>query len=163
MSKGSPSMIALLGLLAVAGYQNRDKLSRFVQNASNRGADGGDPNSATGGTAEPRDGMFDSLRQKVGETGGGMLAGLSELLARFSNPVQSAKVNSWVNQGPNGDLAAGDLEEVLDESTMTDLMQQTGLGRSELLERLSTILPEAVDELTPNGRLPTADEALRQF
>jgi len=161
MSKGSPSMIALLGLLAIAGYQNRDKLSRLVQNASTPRDDmGGNPAS---GAAEPPEDMLNTLRQKVGETGGNVLAGLSELLARFSNPVQSAKASTWVNQGPNGDLAAGDLEEVLDEATMTDLMQQTGLGRSELLERLSAILPEAVDKLTPNGRLPTADEALRQY
>ena len=161
MRKGSPSMIALLGLLAVAGYQNRDKLSRLVKNAPDRGEDNG--NGALSGATEPREDMLDTLRQKVGETGGNVLAGLSDLLARFSNPVQSAKASTWVNQGPNGDLAAGDLEEVLDESTMTDLMQQTGLGRSELLERLSAILPEAVDKLTPKGRLPTADEALGQY
>lgn len=161
MRKGSPSMIALLGLLAVAGYQNRDKLSRLVQNTPNPRDDAS--NNPGSGATEPREDMLDTLRQKVGETGGNVLAGLSDLLARFSNPVQSAKASTWVNQGPNGDLAAGDLEEVLDESTMTDLMQQTGLGRSELLERLSAILPEAVDKLTPKGRLPTADEALGQY
>ena len=163
MSKGSPSMIALLGLLAVAGYQNRDKLSGFMQNAANRRGDAGNDNSSTAGAANPQEDFVDTMRQKVGETGGSILAGLSELLTRFSNPVQSAKVNSWVNKGPNGDLAAGDLEEVLDEATMTDLMQQTGLGRSELLQRLSAVLPEAVDKFTPEGRLPTADEARRQY
>ena len=163
MSKGSPSMIALLGLLAVAGYQNRDKLSGFMQNAANRRDDAGNDNRPIAGAANPQEDFVDTMRQKVGETGGSILAGLSELLTRFSNPVQSAKVNSWVNKGPNGDLAAGDLEEVLDEATMTDLMQQTGLGRSELLQRLSAVLPEAVDKFTPEGRLPTADEARRQY
>ncbi len=30
MSRGMPSMIALLGLLAVAGYQNRDKIAEVL-------------------------------------------------------------------------------------------------------------------------------------
>jgi len=161
MRKGSPSMIALLGLLAVAGYQNRDKLSQLMQPKAN--PDDDTDGSVIGGAANPQEGMFDTMRQRVADTGGGIFAGLSELLTRFSNPVQSAKVNSWVNQGPNGDLATGDLEEVLDEATMTDLMQQTGLGRSELLARLSAILPEAVDKFTPNGRMPTANEAVGQY
>ena len=30
MAKGYPSMLALLGLVAVAGYQNRDKIAEMV-------------------------------------------------------------------------------------------------------------------------------------
>ncbi|MCC2652339.1 MAG: hypothetical protein K0Q60_2502, partial [Microvirga sp.] len=33
MSRGFPSMTALLGLLAVAGFQNRDKLSEMFSGA----------------------------------------------------------------------------------------------------------------------------------
>jgi hypothetical protein len=35
MSRGMPSMAALLGLLALAGYQNRDKLAELVKGSSN--------------------------------------------------------------------------------------------------------------------------------
>lgn len=31
MSRGMPSMTALLGLLAIAGYQNRDKLAELLR------------------------------------------------------------------------------------------------------------------------------------
>ena len=31
MSNGMPSMTALLGLLALAGYQNRDKISEMLK------------------------------------------------------------------------------------------------------------------------------------
>ena len=34
MSRGMPSMTALLGLLAIAGYQNRDKLAEMLKGAS---------------------------------------------------------------------------------------------------------------------------------
>ena len=33
MSRGMPSMTALLGLLALAGYQNRDKLAELLKDA----------------------------------------------------------------------------------------------------------------------------------
>ena len=36
MSRGFPSMAALLGLLAVAGYQNRDKLAEMLGGTQNK-------------------------------------------------------------------------------------------------------------------------------
>lgn len=156
MSRGSPSMVALLGLLAVAGYQNRDKLSGLLE-----GAGTGAGTMRTGQSdAAPGGGVIDDLRRMVsGAGGGGLVGGLSEILGRFSNPVQSAKARTWVDTGPNGALAPGDLEEALDEETISDLQQKTGLSRSDLLTRLSAVLPDAVDQLTPEGRFPTEDEA----
>jgi uncharacterized protein YidB (DUF937 family) len=37
-------------------------------------------------------------------------------------------------------------------------MSQSGLSRDELLTGLSQHLPDVVDHLTPDGRLPTDDE-----
>ena len=34
MSSGMPSMTALLGMLALAGYQNRDKISDMLRGAT---------------------------------------------------------------------------------------------------------------------------------
>lgn len=162
MAKGSPSMLALLGLLAVAGYQNRDKLSDLLAGAGGQGnaarsPERDDPNAP---------GLIDNLRDmfaggSTGSAGGGMIGGLSELLARFTNPVQSAKARTWVDIGPNSDLSSTDLEEVLDEETLADLSQKTGLDRNELLSRLSVVLPEAVDRLTPDGRLHSDPEPPR--
>ncbi len=151
MAKGSPSLVALLGLLAVAGYQNRDKLSGMLQGS---GTPQGDHTVGNEG------GLVDGLRRMLNGAGaGGITSGLSELLGRFTNPVQSAKAQSWVNTGPNGDLAPEDLAEVLDDETLADLSQKTGLSHADLLARLSATLPNAVDRMTPNGRMPTEDEA----
>ena len=167
MSRGSPSLVALLGLLAVAGYQNRDKLSGLMQNAggnadydSNRDNAGIRMESADVSSASTGGGMMGDLRGMLtGAGGGGFLTGLTELIGRFTNPVQAAKARSWVDTGPNGSLSSADLAEVLDEETLDELTTKTGLSRADLLERLSTVLPGAVDHYTPNGRLPTTDEA----
>ena len=161
MAKGSPSMIALLGLLAVAGYQNRDKLSGLLHGANGTA----DPrptrdDTSAGSAADARGpasgGLMDDLRRMVsGAGGGGVAGGLSEILGRFTNPVQAAKAQSWVATGPNSALVPGDLEHALDDDTLADLSQKTGLSRADLLSRLSTVLPEAVDQFTPDGRMPS--------
>ena len=61
MARGMPSLAALLGLVAVAGYQNREKISEFVKGLAN------DPNSAAGG-------IIDSVRK----------GGLGELVDHFT-------------------------------------------------------------------------------
>jgi uncharacterized protein YidB (DUF937 family) len=163
MSKGSPSMVALLGLLAVAGYQNRDKIVSMMQgaNATNSRAPTShmpvDDDSIHMPETRPGAGVIEGLRGML--AGGGLAAGLSELIGRFTNPVQSARAQSWVDTGPNSEIGPDDLSDVLDEETLAELSQKTGLTRSELLIRLSAALPEAVDRLTPQGRMPTEDEA----
>ncbi|HLQ19400.1 MAG TPA: YidB family protein [Tabrizicola sp.] len=145
MAKGSPSLIALLGLLAVAGYQNRDRLGEIMNSRSTGGAD---PNQSGMGEG----GLFESFRNMLG--GGSTLGGLSELFERFGAPHQRAKVDSWVQTGPNAPLAPRELEEALDEDTIAELVAKTGLSRDELLARLSTSLPEAIDQATPDGQFP---------
>jgi uncharacterized protein YidB (DUF937 family) len=144
LAKGSPSLIALLGLLAVAGYQNRDKLAEVLNSRSSHDPD-----------RQPQGGILDGVRDLVGGAGSGSLvSGLSELFDRFANPAQRAKVDTWVQRGPNAPLAPGELAEVLDEDTLAELVAKTGLSRDELLARLSTALPEAVDKVTPDGHFP---------
>jgi uncharacterized protein YidB (DUF937 family) len=51
MSRGFPSMTALLGLLAIAGYQNRDKIAEFLRGAQADNSQG--PQSGSAGGAIP--------------------------------------------------------------------------------------------------------------
>lgn len=62
--------------------------------------------------------------------------------------------------GPNRNVAPRDLEQAIGPDVLEELEQQTGLSRDELLTRLSRELPNAVDQYTPNGRVPN-DEDIR--
>jgi uncharacterized protein YidB (DUF937 family) len=42
-------------------------------------------------------------------------------------------------------------------------MRQTGMDRRELLETLKQHLPRAIDALTPEGRIPSREEAERDW
>jgi uncharacterized protein YidB (DUF937 family) len=68
---------------------------------------------------------------------------------------------SWVGTGPNQEIAPNDLANAVGLDTLDALSRQTGMGRDDLLAGLSQHLPDLVDQLTPNGRLPTEEEASR--
>ena len=150
MSRGFPSMTALLGLLAIAGYQNRDKIAEML-----RGSGQNKPG------AEGQGGIGGVLAQLGlgGASAGGILGGgLDELMERFKQSGQSETAQSWVNTGPNKPCTADQLEQAIGPEVLDTLSKQTGLSRDELVTRLCRELPDAVDKYTPQGRLPTDAE-----
>ena len=86
MSRGFPSMTALLGLLAIAGYQNRDKLSEMIGGLGGgaSGAPGGAGGLGSAGGAGGLGGLGGLLSGLGGAGAGGLLSGgLGELVDRF--------------------------------------------------------------------------------
>jgi uncharacterized protein YidB (DUF937 family) len=143
MARSMPSLAALLGLVAVAGYQNRDKIGEFIKGLN-------DPSSPAGGMLERvKKGMGDSPRAIS------IKDGVSELVERFRQNGQGAVADSWVVTGPNTDITEVQLENALGPDLIDRLTRKTGLSRETLLSRLAGILPEAVDKLTPEGRIPS--------
>lgn len=158
MSKGYPSMTALLGLLAVAGYQNRDKISEWLGGHGKDTAHAPVPQvpagaPASGGTIPAN---LERLLGGAGSAGvGGLIAGgLGELIEHFTKGGHADTAQSWINHGPNRDIPAADLERAIGPETLASLEQRTGLTRTELLARLSRDLPSAIDRYSPDGRLP---------
>ena len=158
MSRGFPSMTALLGLLAVAGYQNRDKIAEMLSGIG-QGTTGG-AGQSTPGSAGPSGGIGGLLgqlsRSFTGASAGGILSGgLGELVERFKQNGHGETAESWVGTGPNKRVTPPQLEQAIGPEVLETLSKQTGLSREELLARLSRELPDAVDKYTPQGRLPT--------
>lgn len=156
MAKGMPSMVALLGLLAVAGYQNRDKLGSVLGGLGGSGDGSGQAGSTIGG---PLGGLLGG--GSAGDLGSVLRGGLGDLLDHFNGSGQGQKAQTWVTQGANDPIGTSELEQTLGAETIATLQQQTGLSKQDLLERLSKTLPQAVDRLTPDGRLPSDEEVKR--
>ena len=155
MSRGFPSMTALLGLLAIAGYQNRDKIADMLSGLGK---------STPGAAGQPGiGGLLEQLKSSLGgASAGGILGGgLSELMDRFKQSGQGETAKSWVRTGPNKPCSASQLEQALGPEVMSTLSTQTGLSREELITRLCRELPDAVDKYTPQGRIPTEAEFSR--
>ena len=159
MSRGMPSMIALLGLLAVAGYQNRDKIAEMLGGRKQEPSGAPGQNNQQGGLG----GVLGNLGGLLsGASAGSVLSGgLGDLVERFKQNGQGQAADSWVKRGPNQPIGPDQLEQAIGPDVLNTLSQQTGLSREELLSRLTRELPAAVDKFTPEGRLPTEDEAAR--
>jgi uncharacterized protein YidB (DUF937 family) len=84
--------------------------------------------------------------------------GLGNLIKDLQNAGQGQAARSWVTTGPNQQIAPNDLAVALGADTVEALSKQTGMTRDDLLAGLSQHLPGIVDQLTPQGRLPTENE-----
>ena len=135
----SPIMLGLMGLLAYRTLKGKGKLADMLgTNQAGGGALGG----VLGGNTS-------------------LGSGLKDLLDRFRQSGHEDKVQSWVAPGANKSIAPQEIEQALGEERIQWLVEQTGMPREKLLDGLSGELPQAIDKLTPDGRLPTDDELSR--
>lgn len=87
--------------------------------------------------------------------------GVENTVRDFEDRGQGDIARSWVARGPNRPIPSGKLEAALGADTIRNLTEQTGMDRDALLAALSQHLPQVIDHLTPQGRLPTDEEAAR--
>jgi uncharacterized protein YidB (DUF937 family) len=155
VSRGYPSMTALLAVLAIAGYQNRDKIAEWLKNAQGKLDSPSQGSSASAGGGLPGN-LGGAL---AGRSIGDLLSnGLRDLVDSFKQAGHGEAADSWVGHGSNKQIGPSDLERALGPDVLATLSQQTGLSREEILSRLSKNLPDAVDKYTPQGRIPTVAE-----
>jgi uncharacterized protein YidB (DUF937 family) len=162
----SPIAMALLGLLAykaikhVSSGQTHTGATRPDVAPAAPGTSGGVGGALSGGLGGLLQGPLGGLLAG-GAAGSVLSGGLNDLLKQFQQSGLSDVAQSWVNTGPNKEIAAEDLSKVLGEDQIKALMTHSGLSRDELIAGLSQQLPELINKLTPNGRLPTEHEVSR--
>ena len=159
----SPMTMAILALLAWKGIKHftGNQTGSAPQPAPaptpgqvNAGMPGG---SMGGGLSDLMKGGLGGLL--AGGAAGSILSGgLGDLLNQFQQKGLGDQANSWVSNGPNKQVAPGDLANALGADQIDHLSAQSGLSRDELLKGLSQYLPDAINHLTPDGRLPNEDE-----
>jgi uncharacterized protein YidB (DUF937 family) len=152
----SPMTMAILGLLAWKAVKH---LTAGQPGATPAPAPG------PGGNAAPGGGGLGGLLQgglggllAGGAAGSVISGGLGDLVKQLQQGGHGDTANSWVSPGPNKSISPGDLASALGADQIKSLMSQSGLSRDELLSGLSQQLPDVVNHLTPDGRLPTESE-----
>ena len=93
-------------------------------------------------------------------TAGATQPGLIGLIERFTQAGHGNTVNSWVGNGPNQPIDPSALQNVFGQGQIAQWAQQTGLNPNDLLGQLSQFLPHAINQMTPNGQVPTSAEHL---
>jgi uncharacterized protein YidB (DUF937 family) len=156
----SPLTMALIGLLAFKAIKHFTG-GQPAQQTAPAGGGAAAPTAPAGG------GLADVLKNGLGgllggaAAGGVLSGGLSDILKQLEQSGHGEVAKSWVGTGPNKMIAPQDLEKALGTEQVNTLAQQAGLSKVALLDGLSDQLPDLVDQLTPEGRVPTEAEASR--
>jgi uncharacterized protein YidB (DUF937 family) len=122
----------------------------------NAGMPGGG-NGGAGGLSDLLKGGLGGLL--AGGAAGSILSGgLGDLMKQLQEGGQGDAANSWVGKGQNKPIAPGDLANALGADQIDAIASQSGMSRNDLLQGLSQYLPDVIDHLTPDGRLPNPNE-----
>lgn len=65
-------------------------------------------------------------------------------------------LNSWIGAGPNQSVSAADISRAFGDGQLQQLADSAGVSQGEAAEHLSSLLPELVNKLTPDGQAPGA-------
>jgi uncharacterized protein YidB (DUF937 family) len=150
----SPMSMAILGLLAWKAIKH---LTASQPGTSPAPASQPSTADAGGGLGDVLKGGLGGLLAG-GAAGSVISGGLGDLLKQFQQNGHGEAANSWVSPGPNKPISTGDLANALGADQINALSAQSGLSREELLSGLSQHLPDVINHLTPDGRLPTENE-----
>lgn len=159
----SPMTMAILALLAWKAVKHFGG-SHQQPGAQPAPAPAPSPRTINAGLPGGSGGLSDMLKGGLGgllaggAAGSILSGGLGDLVKQLQQGGQGDVANSWVGKGQNKPIAPGDLANALGADQIDAIASQAGLSRDDLLKGLSQYLPDVVDHLTPDGRLPDANE-----
>lgn len=156
----SPLTMAILGLLAYKAVKSFTSQPGTAASTPAPAPAGQAPTQSTGGLGDLLKGGLGGLLAG-GAAGGALSGGLNDLLKQFQQAGQGEVTKSWVGNGPNKAIAPDDLAKALGGDQINTLAAHSGLSRDDLLAGLSQYLPQVIDHLTPDGRVPTEHELSR--
>jgi uncharacterized protein YidB (DUF937 family) len=162
----SPITMAVLGLLAYKALKSFTGQSGASPATPPVPRPGTSVNAGAGGGGG---GLGDLLKNGLGgalaggAAGSILSGGLGDLLKQFQQSGLGDVAKSWVGSGPNQPVSADDLGKVLGSDQIKNLMAHSGLSRDDLLDALHQYLPQVVDQLSPQGRLPSEQEVSRSL
>jgi uncharacterized protein YidB (DUF937 family) len=97
--------------------------------------------------------VINAIMSMVGQQEGG----LAGLVNKFKASGLGDIVNSWVSTGKNLPITPEQIRHGLGSDMVTKLAGQAGVSTDEIASHLSQLLPQVVDKLTPEGKIPQGD------
>jgi uncharacterized protein YidB (DUF937 family) len=81
--------------------------------------------------------------------------GLDGVLGKFRQAGMGAQADSWVSTGQNMDISSDQLQQVFGPGALNDIASQLGMSQNQAGSALSQMLPEVINQLTPQGQVTT--------
>jgi uncharacterized protein YidB (DUF937 family) len=120
-----------------------DQISGAVGGMLGQGRAGAQGGEANAGLLQQVLGMLSSPGALSNITRGFHSAGLDNVL------------QSWVGTGENLPITGDQVKQVLGSGNVADLGARAGLTESDASNALAGMLPQVIDKLTPDGKLPS--------
>jgi uncharacterized protein YidB (DUF937 family) len=153
----SPLTMAVLGYLAYKGLKHFSSSSSANTGDASETSSPGGGGMLSGGLGGLLSGGLGGLLAS-GNGGAALSTGLGALLRQFQQSGNAGQANSWVGTGANKDISEQELAKSIGADDIKMLSEQTGMNRNDLLSALRRELPDVVDQLTPQGRVPEPHE-----
>jgi len=86
----------------------------------------------------------------------GVLAsgGLSKILGGLKSNGLAEQADSWVGTGANKAVSGSEVEQAVGKEQIQDIARQLGVSEPEAADAVAKVLPEVVDKVSPEGKLP---------
>jgi uncharacterized protein YidB (DUF937 family) len=81
--------------------------------------------------------------------------GLPGIVSQLQQQGLGPTVSSWIGTGPNQPISPDQVHQTFGPEVIRELAAKTGLNPQELAQKLSQVLPQVIDKLTPTGTVPT--------
>ena len=104
------------------------------------------------GGGNKKDDLMSTVMGLLGGQGG-----LNNLISQFASKGLGDVIGSWVSTGKNLPVSGDQLQSVLGKDTINNLASKLGMDKGALTSQLTNLLPDVVDKLTPDGKVPEGD------
>lgn len=111
----------------------------------------------TGGSGAGGGGMGNVLLQ-LGLSMIQQNGGLGGVLGKFRESGLGAQADSWVGTGQNMNIAPDQLQQVFGSGALGDIAAKLGMSQDQAGSALSQMLPELINQLTPQGQVTPDSE-----
>ncbi|MDF0643294.1 MAG: YidB family protein [Nitrospira sp.] len=97
-------------------------------------------------------GLLSTRDASIGGSGG-----LAGMVGAFQSKGLGDMISAWISTGPNPEISAAQVTDVLGKETVEQFAGKAGVPASEAGSLLAGLLPAAIDHLTPGGKVPDAN------
>ena len=77
--------------------------------------------------------------------------GVQGIVAQLEQQGLGGTVRSWVGSGANQPITAEQIHQAFGSDAVKQLAAKLGMTPEDLAAKLSSVLPQAIDKLTPGG------------
>jgi uncharacterized protein YidB (DUF937 family) len=97
--------------------------------------------------------------QMLTEQSGGQ-SGIADLVNKFQQGGLGHLADSWVGTGENLPVSPTQIADVIGHTKLGELANQFGISTNDVANGLSQVLPDLINHVTPDGKLPESTDLI---